>query len=169
MITLGLPQDESVLAAIGMVAARHGQLDHVLRMTVKSIAGVSPAEALDATEGDTSWQLREQVFALAKRRLGPCPAMVQLRALLTRAKDASGRRNRLLHGLWAQESDGRDVYLADGQRQTPMLSVGDLEALADELFDVAAALNSARLKGFLYAALEATKPAKPMDAAAEAE
>lgn len=168
MIMLGLPQDQSILAAIGMVAARHAQLDHVLRMTVKSIAGVSPAEALDATEGDASWQLREHILALAKRRLGPSPAMVQLRALLTRAKNASGRRNKFLHGLWAQELDGQEVYPADGRRQASVPSIGDLEALADELFDVAAALNAARLKGFLHAALEASRPAKPPAAAAEA-
>ncbi len=156
MIMFGLPEDQAVLASIGKVAIRHGQLDYVLRMTVKSIAGVTIAEALDATGGMTSGRLREQVLALARRRLRESPALLQLRALLTRSKRATARRNALLHGLWARELEGNDVYRSDGQSFGPIPPVSELDALADELYAVTVALNSARLDGFLRLALEET-------------
>jgi len=34
-IILDLPENLDLLAAVGKVAIRHGQLDHVLRMTVR--------------------------------------------------------------------------------------------------------------------------------------
>ena len=51
MVRLNLPEDVNVLAAVGRVALRHGQLHRTLRMTVKSILGLPPREALDATAG----------------------------------------------------------------------------------------------------------------------
>jgi hypothetical protein len=40
MIYPGLPEDQEVLAAIGKIALRHGQLDYALKMAVRSLAGV---------------------------------------------------------------------------------------------------------------------------------
>ncbi len=45
MITLDIPTDPNLMAAVGKVPLRHGQLDYVLRMTVKSILGLSVREA----------------------------------------------------------------------------------------------------------------------------
>ena len=58
MIYPGLPDDQQVLAAIGKIALRHGQLDYVLKMAVRSLTGVSIDEALDATERQLSRELR---------------------------------------------------------------------------------------------------------------
>jgi hypothetical protein len=49
-IILDLPENLDLLAAVGKVAIRHGQLDHVLRMTVKTITRITIREALGATE-----------------------------------------------------------------------------------------------------------------------
>lgn len=60
MILLNIPDDPTVLAALGKVAIRHGQLDYILRMTVKSILALSIREALDATARQGSKDLRKR-------------------------------------------------------------------------------------------------------------
>ncbi len=60
MITLDIPTDPALLAAVGKVALRHGQLDYVLRMTVKSILKLSIRDALDATDRQGSRELRDR-------------------------------------------------------------------------------------------------------------
>jgi hypothetical protein len=69
MIYPGLPDDPSVLAAIGTIALRHGQLDNALKMAVGSLTGVSIDEAVDASEGQVSGELTSRVRGLAKKRL----------------------------------------------------------------------------------------------------
>jgi hypothetical protein len=49
MITVDIPGDAEFLAAFGEVALRHAHLDHILRMTIKTLADLRPNEALDAT------------------------------------------------------------------------------------------------------------------------
>ena len=49
MIYLHIPDDPSVVAAVGRIALRHGQLDYILRMTIKTLGGLSIQDALDAT------------------------------------------------------------------------------------------------------------------------
>jgi hypothetical protein len=106
MMTPGVPEDPAVLAGIAKVAIHHGHLDYALRLMVKSLAGVSLQVARDATEGQTTGPLIDQVRALARRRLGESPEMVKVRALLTRTKKLAKRRSELLHGLWAIEDVG---------------------------------------------------------------
>jgi len=70
MMTVGAPDDPAVLAAIAKVAIHHGHLDYGLRMMIKSLAGVHLQVAMDATEGETTGRLIEQVRALARWRFG---------------------------------------------------------------------------------------------------
>ncbi len=49
MITLKIPGDRKLLAAVGKVALRSSLLDLVMRMTIKVITGVSVEDALRAT------------------------------------------------------------------------------------------------------------------------
>ena len=76
MITLDIPTDSALLAAVGKVALRHGQLDYVLRMTVKSILKLSIRDALDATDRQGSRGLRDRVRKLAKKRFGEGDTLV---------------------------------------------------------------------------------------------
>jgi len=68
----------------------------------------------------------------------------------------SDTRNKLLHGRWASELDGRDVVRHDSHQWTDIPSLADLQELADELHTIAGELNIARLDrdGFLKKALE---------------
>jgi len=98
-------------AAVGTISLRHGHLDYILKMTVKSITGLSIHQALDATEKQGSFDLRKRVRALAKQKFGEGETLVRLDALLTRAQRATEKRNRILHSLWADELDGASGYL----------------------------------------------------------
>ena len=97
MANYGLPRDKKVLAALGTIALRHGQLENAMKMVIKDLAGVSKQDALDATAMQSSRELRDRIRKLAKQRIGEGPALVQLDALLHRAKLAADKRNELLH------------------------------------------------------------------------
>jgi hypothetical protein len=160
MWTFGMPTDESLLAAIGKVAVRHGQMDYVLRMTIKSLAGLSIAQALDATSKNGSAQLRGRVEKLARQRLGEGPALLKLQAFLTRSRRATERRNELLHSLYAADAEGREFRRGEDHSSNPLPIAADVQSLAGDFGTIAAELNDARLNGFLKEAMDA-KPLKP--------
>jgi hypothetical protein len=152
-----LPSDEKVLAAVGKIALRHGWLEDGLKMAVKSLTGVTPKEARLATKQLPSRELRRKVHQLARKRLGEGEALVRLDAILERARQATERRNALIHSLWAHELDGDPVMQTRGDDQFgPIPTLQELEATADEIADVAKDLRDARLDGgFLQHALAA--------------
>jgi hypothetical protein len=154
MILFHLPDDERLLAAVGKVAVRHGQLDYVLRMTVKSLANLGVREALDATERQGSRELRERIRKLANQRLGEGQPLVLLDGLLARARRASARQNQLLHGLWAAHLDGEAVLRHDDKNWNALPTAAELDAVAVDLNEIATAINFARLDGFLKEALD---------------
>ena len=155
MIHFSLPDDPALLAAVGKVAIRHGQLDFVLRRTIKSIENLTIAQGDDATAGQGSAELRRRVRKLARRKLGEGRALLLLEALLTRAGRATRRRNELLHGLWVAELDAKAMVLRDDGSSAEVPRVPELEGLVDELTAIANELNDARLVGFLKEALDA--------------
>lgn len=153
MIHMGYPGDP-ILVAIGKIAIRHGQLDYSLKMTVRTLAGISIIEAVDATERESSRALRDRVRKLARKRLGESVTLVRLDALLTRARKATERRNELLHALWAHELDGDPVMRSEGTAFRPIPAVRELEDVAGEMARITAEIMEARLNGFLHTALD---------------
>jgi hypothetical protein len=153
MIMMGMPDDTSVLAAIGKIAIRHGQLEHSLKMAVKTFSDVSIEEAIDATARQGGRDLRERVRKLARSRLGEGVALVKLDAILQRAQRATDERNALLHCLWGVELDAGPVMRLEGKPFASIPSTETLEALAETLKQIASDLNIARLDGFLRVAL----------------
>jgi hypothetical protein len=153
MMTFHVPQDQELLAAFGEVALRHEHMNHILKMTIKSLAGLTPAEAVAATVYDSSGHLRDRVRKLARKTLGEGKPLLKLQALLTTCKRLTDKRNELVHGLWAQELDGnahvRDAY---GSAR-PLPTVQELRELAKKIEEVTYLLNFERLEGFLKAAL----------------
>lgn len=78
MMMFHVPSDKDLLAAIGEVALRHEHLNHILRMTIKTLARLDIDEALDATAYDSSSQLRERIKKLARQRLGEGEPLLKL-------------------------------------------------------------------------------------------
>ncbi len=152
-----------MLAALGRIALRHGQLDNVMKMVIKDLAGVTREEALDATSKQMSGELRRRIRKLAKQRLGEGRALVKLDALLERAQRATERRNELFHQTWGTEktlgTDARHVVIRDARhtfQKAPTLR--ELKASVDELENILEDLLNAQ-RGFLSEALK-KKPLK---------
>lgn len=157
MVSFHVPQDKDLLAAFGEVALRHEHMNHILKMTIKSLTGVTPSEALAATMYDSSAYLKDQIRKIARKRLGEGRALIKLKAILAECKRLTDKRNGLIHGLWAKELDG-DAHVRDGYgNPRPLPTVVELRGLAQEIEKLTARLNSERLEGFLMKAL-AAKP-----------
>ncbi len=153
MITLQLPNDEQVLATVGKISIRHGQLDYCLKMVIKSILGLAITEAIDATDNQGSFELRKRIRKLAKQKFKEGEILVKLDALLTRAKRATEDRNQILHSLWAFELDGTPVIRNRDHSFQPIPNLTRLNELAEEIYTITTDLNNARLEGFLKEAL----------------
>src|ERR1700730_9932914 len=155
MIYLHIPEDPTVIGAVGRIALRHGQLDYILRMTIKTLGGLSIQDALDATARLGSRELRERIRKLARQRLGEGAPLLRLEAILQRAAKATDRRNHLLHTLWANELDGAPVIRdEDSHTFRTIPTAEELDAVANLLAGITAELNTARLDGFLSEALK---------------
>ena len=153
MITFHVPEDQALLAGFGEVALRHEHLNHILRMTIKTLARLRPQEALDATSYDGSRQLRERIRKLARQRLGECEELLKLEALLERCRRVTEQRNELTHGIWAKELDGEPMRRGQDHNWHPLPTVDELKALANQTWILTDELNTARLDGLLSEAL----------------
>lgn len=153
MVTFHVPENQELLAAFGEVALRHEHMNHILKMTIKSLAGLTPAEAIAATKYDGSRQLREQIRKIARKRLGDGTPLLKLKAILTNCEKLTEKRNELVHGLWAQEIDG-EAHVRDAHGNTrPLPTAQELRELGKEIEQPTNHLNYERLEGFLRQAL----------------
>ncbi len=158
MVALRISDDQAYLAAVGTVAILHLQLDHALRMTIRALADLTVSQAEYATAGDTSHELRRRILKLARQRLGEGRALLHLQAIIGRCRVACIRRDNLLHGLLARESDGEPaVGTAHDQTRRPSPTLDELKALADELCALIVELSEAGSEGFLCEALQASR------------
>ena len=155
MISLGLPRDPAVMVAIGKLAIRHGQLDHGLKLTIRSIRGISVEQALTDTKRKSPRHLCALVEKHARDRFGEAPVLARLQELLDRSRQATDHRNSVLDDLWATESDGAPIHVPDG-RPMALPRVAELEAVAENLFSVVKELDHERHRGFLREAVEAS-------------
>ncbi len=153
MMLFHVPSDKELLAAIGEVALRHEHLNHILRMTIRTLARLDIDEALDATAYDSSSQLRERIKKLARQRLGEGEPLLKLQALLERCKRATVKRNDLVHSVWGKELDGEPARKGSGHEWRSLPTTTDLHELAENISLLTSQLNEARLKGFLHEAL----------------
>ena len=153
MLRFHVPDDKDLLAAFGTVTLRHEHLNHVLRMTIKTLAALNVEEALDATAFEGTWTLRERVKKFARQRLGEGTALLKLQALVERCRRVTDQRNSFVHSVWAEELDGPALRRDEQNRWVPIPSTSDLAKLADDILAVTTELNDARLMGFLAEAL----------------
>ena len=155
MITFHVPEDKELLSALGVVTLRHEHLNHILKMTVKSISGITPTEASYALKYEGSRSLRQRINKLARKELGEGKALLKLQAILGRAEKVTEKRNRFIHGLWAKELDGDPGIMGVPGELHPLPTEKELEVLANEIAEITQELNEARLEGFLKEALDA--------------
>ena len=162
MPKITIPQDTKILAALGTIALRHGQLDNAMRMVIKDLAGVSREEALDATAYQGFRELKDRIKKISKRRIGEGEALIKLQALLERASRATDKRNAILHSVWG--FDGVDVVMRNDDHQYENApSLDELRKIADDLQEIKSELVNARKDGFIADAIEKSSRAKPQE------
>jgi hypothetical protein len=150
--------DPDHLAAIGGVSVCHGHLDHMLRMTIKTLSDLPLDEALLATERDGSSELRDTVKRLGRMQLGKGTVpFLKLCALLEKCRQATERRNEIVHAIVGTELDGAHVVKTSSNDWEQLPALDDINALAIEIQRLASDLNHARRHGFLAAALAARR------------
>ena len=70
MLNFYIPDDQELLAALGKVSLQNEHLNHILKMTIRSLANLTPQEAIDATQYEGARTLRDRIRKLARQRLG---------------------------------------------------------------------------------------------------
>ena len=148
-VNLSLPGDSELLEAAGRVALAHGQLELMLRMTVKTLSGLTVDEALNATEKTKNWELRKEIIGLFNSKTTDRPLRPKLKAMLGKCEQLSESRNRLLHNAWAISPDGSVMMKGDRHAWGPAATVEDLNKLAQEIAAEVKNLNDTRLSGFI--------------------
>jgi hypothetical protein len=153
IVMFQIPEDQELLSAFGKVALRHEQLNHILRMTIKTLAQLTHHEALDATNKDGSRKLRDRICKLARQRLGEGQSLLKLLALMERCKRATEKRNEYVHRVWAKELDGDFKMQGSDHEWKPIPTRQELIKLSEEILELVKDLNLARSDGFLSEAL----------------
>lgn len=150
MVDLSLPGDGELHQAAGRFALAHGQLELMLRMTIKTLSGMAVKEALNATEKTKNWELRAEILKLFKRKTSDPALVLRLKALLGACEQLSEQRNRILHNAWGIAPDGSVVMKGGMHAWGAAPTAADLDQLTEEITNVVSALNTARLRGFIH-------------------
>jgi len=153
-VDLSLPNELDLLQAAGRVALAHGQLELMLRMTIKSLAGLTIQEVLHATRKSKNWDLRNEIVAHFNSKTKNPALRLKLKAILGKCEHLSEERNRLLHNAWAIAEDGSVVMKGSNHVWGPAPTPHDLNVLAEELNAQVSILNRERLDGFIRDVLE---------------
>jgi hypothetical protein len=149
-----VPENPEWLQAFGRVSVVHTHLDHILRMLIKSLAGVTLEVALLATESEGSAMLRDRAKKIAKQKLGEGAALLQVQALLGRCRRATTQRNDWIHTVIATDwLDTEAMRYREGRPADPLPTVEQLDCLTDEMQQLVREINTARLRGWLAEAL----------------
>ena len=154
MVNLSLPEDPELLEAAGRVALAHGQLELMLRMTIKTLTGLSVDEALNATEKSKNWELRRDIIQLFNKKTNDPVIRYKLKAIIGKCEQLSDERNRLLHNAWAIGTDGSILMKGEKHAWGPAASPESLRELASQINVQVNVLNNERLKGFIKEVFE---------------
>lgn len=150
MLYLEVPDDQAILAALGVLTIRHGHLEYILRMTVKSLCDLSIEDALAETRRNGPKLLRERIKKEAKIRLGDGEIFDSLIDYLQQAWALSDIRNTYMHNLWARELDGPHLLQNDDETWRSIPSSEELLHVADNIALLTKKLNHDRLEGRLF-------------------
>lgn len=162
-VDLSLSEDPDLLEAAGSLALAHGQLELMLRMTIRTLAEITVDEALSATQKSKNWELRKCVHSIFNKKTKDMQLRLKLKSIIGTCERLSEERNRLLHNTWAIAPDGSVVTKGPDHAWGPASKPNDLRKLASEISDVVATLNHARLQGFIRQVCDASQDAPGPD------
>ena len=147
--SLHAPDDPSLLQAIARVAIAHGHLEHVLKMTIRKLAGLTIVEVLDATSFSSMRDLRDRAKKLFGQKCSDEEDRLRFASLLERGQRLSRRRNELIHRPLGLSIEGEWVVKGDDHYWGSAPTVQDLERLADDIDCLIRDLNSSHERGFV--------------------
>ena len=146
----------AVTREVGKIVIRHGHLDYVLRLTIKSLLKISILDPAFKSETDKmSSKLRERIKDLAPTRLAAHQdVLAELLAQLDRAETLTELRNIIVHGVWSRNKiDGIKLRDMKKGKLDPMPTVKQLRQAERDIDELLHELNRSRLNGALRRAL----------------
>lgn len=156
-LTLAIPTQPDLHAALGRLAIAHTHLELILRYVVKSIAGISVREALDVTNGDRTSDVRDRIKKLFKEKSPTAEEKTKLDMLLGAARRLSEMRNNFLHSAWSETSAGHAVLKGENHEWETAPNVDAVDAVVVEILSLVNTLNDERHFGFIYQVVERDK------------
>lgn len=151
-ITFGFPEPE-VLSSLGRLVIMQGQLEYILKMTFKSLKGISIEEALHHTTNNTGKILRTKVETLAKEKLIEGEALQEILDLIDRSWKAATARNQYVHNVWGRLNFDQLMLQNDDLSWRPAPTKQEIDDLTREISNILVLLNDSRLFGKLSEAL----------------
>jgi hypothetical protein len=153
MEKLTIPRRTGLVEALGCLAIAHTHLELILRYTVKTIAGLSVKEALDATNGETISDVRKRVRKLFMEKKPAASEVSKLDALLGAAQRLSEKRNNFLHSAWSETKAGEAVLKREDYKWGAAPSKEEVDNVTAEILELVQKINNDRLDGFIYEVL----------------
>jgi hypothetical protein len=158
LIRLSLPEDKALLEAAGRAALAHAHLEHVLRLTIKTLSGMRQRDTLITMNKVSVHNVREVIqhlFAEKVQNKGwklqrAKDAKAILAKMLDKAAKASGRRNKCIHRPWAKDQNGQLYSKNDAHQWSSPPTAADLKKLANDILEVASEFSEARLEGIIF-------------------
>jgi hypothetical protein len=149
-IVFHMPNDVD-LRAIGAVSVRHGQLDHELKMLIKSLTGIRPEQARRAMARTGSAELRKRARAIARRVFGDGKGLLTIESWLRECAIVTEERNDLIHALFGKDTDG-EARIHHGRTDTWRAppTCEELTALAARMERIVNEIRNSRLTGFIF-------------------
>jgi hypothetical protein len=157
IVTLEIPIDAVLLAAVGRCTLTSEHLTYILRMTWMKVKDLHVDEALLKTKRYPAVRLRKEILEAAFERFGAEPEYSQLNALLGRCSQAADRRNDLIHSVCMKKLDGDHGRRTGEHHWASFPTVTELDDLTTELDCLWKELNYERLEGYLADVLARTE------------
>jgi len=166
-ITPATPPPEYLLA-LGRLVVAHVHLDHMLKMTIKSLLGITVEEALQELSRKGGPELRRRIEQHSRKTFGDNTVTNRLMELLRRCRSASERRNYIAKSVYVRHLDGPragQIALHDPDHQTyyPPPAVEEVASIAAEIEALVREINHARLEGWLGRAISGIEHASVSD------
>lgn len=140
--TVNLRDDlpDEIKDLIARISVRHGQLEHVLTMTIKR---TSPSRSLSEAMARAQYLLNQPAFTEeAMQTYGKDTDDQEVEAefleVLDRAREASSARRDVDHALWAYDEQGNLVWLRNGVT----MDISTLSSIHKNLEDAVRDLNA---------------------------
>jgi len=129
---------------------------------VKTLAGLSVKEALDATHRARTSDVRSRVRKLFEQKKPLESEKAKLEALLGATARLSEERNKILHSAWSETEAGVTVRKRESDHEWERApSKEQVDTITNQIMELARKINDARFEGgFIYEVVERKRRGK---------